>query len=132
MPEFSTGKSMNVFRYAAALLALAMLSGVAAAGSLPQRSPQGRLVDSAGHTLYSYDPDGTSATSRCTGACEAVWPPSLADKGSKAAGDFSISERADGTRQWVYRGRPLYLFMGDEKVGDHDGDGVNGSWHELH
>lgn len=122
---------MNAFRYAAALLALSLLVGTAAASSLPQRNAQGLLIDSAGHTLYSYDPDGSSGISHCAGSCEAVWPPCLVDKGSKAAGDFSVSKRADGTRQWVYRGRPLYVFAGDEKPGDHDGDGVNGSWHVL-
>lgn len=132
MPELSTGNFMKVFRYLPALLALAMLAGTAAAGSLPQRGAQGRLVDSAGRTLYAYDPDGTSATSHCHGGCEAVWPPYLADKTSKPTGDYGISQRADGTRQWVCRGRPLYLFVGDEKPGDHDGNGVNGSWHELH
>ncbi|MEP6899018.1 MAG: hypothetical protein ABI870_10850 [Rhodanobacter sp.] len=40
-------------------------------------------------------------------------------------------KRADGIRQWVYLGQPLYLFAGDARPGDLDGDGVNGSWHVV-
>ena len=68
---------MNRSRYGAAALALSMLAGVAAAGSMPQRNPQGLLAGSEGRTLYSYDPDGTSGHSDCDGPCAAVWPPYL-------------------------------------------------------
>lgn len=76
-------------------------------------------------------PDGVSGHSRCSGSCAVVWPPYLADAGVKASGDYRLTTRADGSRQWVYRGHPLYLFVGDEKPGGHDGDGVNGSWHVV-
>ncbi len=40
------------------------------------------------------------------------------------------STRADGTRQWVYRGAPLYRFARDKAVGEADGDGADGgAWH---
>lgn len=113
------------------VLLLLMFAGTAVAGSMPQRNAQGLLVDDAGHTLYRYDPDGTSGASRCDGACAAVWPPYPVDKGINATGDYSMTKRADGVRQWVYRGRPLYLFAGDDKPGARDGDGVNGSWHVV-
>jgi predicted lipoprotein with Yx(FWY)xxD motif len=123
---------MNPLRYAAAMLTLSMLAGAAAAGSMPVHNPQGLLAGVEGRTLYSYDPDGTSGGSHCEGPCAAVWPAYLVDDGLKPAGDFSATVRADGKRQWVYQGRPLYLFAGDAKPGDHDGDGVNGSWHVVH
>jgi predicted lipoprotein with Yx(FWY)xxD motif len=123
---------MNRSRYLAAVLALSMLAGTAAAGSVPQHDRQGLLVGSEGRTLYSYDPDGTSGHSSCDGPCAAVWPPYLVDDGLKSTGDFSATLRTDGKRQWVYRGRPLYLFAGDAGPGDRDGDGVNGAWHVLH
>lgn len=123
---------MNRLRYAAAVLTLSMLASAAAAGSMPRHNPQGLLVGSAGHTLYTYDPDGTFSHSDCDGRCAAVWPPYLVDAGLKPTGDFSMTLRADGQHQWVYRGHPLYLFAGDAKPGDHDGDGVNGVWHVLH
>ena len=64
--------------------------------------------------------------------CAAVWPPYAADAGAAANADFSVFTRADGTPQWVYRGHPLYLFAGDAKPDDRDGDGVNGNWHVVH
>ena len=120
---------MNGFRYAAVLLFT--LAGTAAADSVPQRNAQGLLVGSGGRTLYSYDVDGGSGHSRCAGTCTAVWPPYLADAGSSASGDFSLATRSDGRRQWLYQKHPLYLFAGDDKPGDRDGDGVNGSWHVV-
>lgn len=38
--------------------------------------------------------------------------------------------RDDGTRQWAYKGRPLYRFYGDQKRGDTIGDGMSRNmWH---
>jgi predicted lipoprotein with Yx(FWY)xxD motif len=124
----ATGCAMHLLRRVVVLL---MFAGTATAGPVPHRSAHGLLVDDAGHTLYSYDPDGTSGTSRCNGPCATAWPPYPVDHGSHATGDYSVATRVDGVRQWVYRGRPLYLFAGDEKPGDRDGDGVNGSWHVV-
>jgi hypothetical protein len=42
--------------------------------------------------------------------------------------------RADGAQQVIYNGHPLYLFAGDQKAGDTNGQGVNafgGSWYAL-
>ena len=117
---------MNDFRYAAVLLLT--LAGAAAASSVPQRNAQGLLAGNDGRTLYRYDLDGSSGHSRCVGSCAAVWPPYLAGAGVKPTSDFSVTTRSDGSRQWVYREHPLYLFAGDSKPGDRDGDGVNGSW----
>ena len=115
------------------LLCAALLGAAALdAHPLPQRSAQGLLVSAGGRTLYTYDPDGRRGISTCSGPCAAVWPPYAADPGVAASADFSVFTRADGTPQWVYRGRPLYLFAGDGKPGDRDGDGVNGSWHVVH
>ena len=123
---------MNRSRYIASMLALCMLAGAAGAGSLPHHNRHGLLAGSDGRTLYSYDPDGTSGHSDCDGPCAAVWPPYLVDDGLRPTGDFSATLRADGKRQWAYRGRPLYLFAGDARPGDRDGDGVNGAWHVQH
>ena len=122
------GNAMYVLRCAALLL----LAGTAMANPLPQRNAQGLLVSNSGRTLYSYDPDGATGQSRCSESCAAVWPPYVADKGARATGDYNVTVRTDGTEQWVYHGHPLYLFAGDGKPGDRDGDGVNGSWHVVH
>ena len=47
---------------------------------------------------------------------------------------LGVSTRSDGTRQVTYNGHPLYLFAGDHKAGDTNGQGINtfgGTWHAL-
>jgi predicted lipoprotein with Yx(FWY)xxD motif len=44
------------------------------------------------------------------------------------------SARSDGKPQVTYNGHPLYLFSGDQKPGDTNGEGVNafgGLWYAL-
>lgn len=87
------------------------------------------LVDAAGMTLYVFDKD-TAGHSACGGACAANWPPVVADPGFAAHGDWSIVTRDDGSRQWAYRGNPLYRWVKDAKPGNITGDGLlNGAWH---
>ncbi|MGN8186461.1 hypothetical protein ACTJLD_10810, partial [Burkholderia sp. 22088] len=33
------------------------------------------------------------------------------------------------SKQWAYRGRPLYRWKQDRKPGDAGGDGIGGMWH---
>ena len=42
--------------------------------------------------------------------------------------DFNIIIRDDNSRQWAYKGQPLYYFVKDGKPGDKTGDGVGGAW----
>ena len=36
----------------------------------------------------------------------------------------------DGSKQWAYKGKPLYAWVKDQKAGDKTGDGVaNNAWH---
>src|ERR1700722_8431408 len=64
-------------------------------------------ADSQGMTLYTYDKD-ISRSSRCTAECAAAWPAALAAADAIRSADWSLLERADGTRQWAYHGAPLY------------------------
>jgi predicted lipoprotein with Yx(FWY)xxD motif len=112
-------------------LAFGLATAAASASAMPEHVAGKPLSGSQGYTLYTYDPDGSSDTSRCFDSCAAVWPPYVADDGAKAAGDFSLTTRPDGKLQWVYKHRPLYLFAGDAGPGDRDGDGVNGCWHLI-
>jgi predicted lipoprotein with Yx(FWY)xxD motif len=87
------------------------------------------LVDAQGRTLYLFRRDrGTK--SACTGACAIAWPP-LRATGTPTVGVgvtasiVATSARSDGNPQVTYNGHPLYLFSGDQKPSDTNGEGVN-------
>ena len=86
------------------------------------------LVAPDGRTLYTYDKDG-EGVSNCSGLCAAAWPPLLAPDGAGATDGFTLVTRSGGDRQWAYNGQPLYLYIGDSKPGDVDGDGADDVWH---
>lgn len=87
------------------------------------------LVDSQGRTLYLFQKDA-GGRSACTGACASAWPPLRAD-GSVVAGPgltsskLTTTPRSDGKPQVAYNGHPLYLYSGDAKAGDTNGQGIN-------
>ena len=64
--------------------------------------------------------------SNCNDKCATAWPPLAVAADGKAAGDWTIIVRDDGSKQWAYEGKPLYTWMTDKKPGDATGDGVNG------
>jgi predicted lipoprotein with Yx(FWY)xxD motif len=96
------------------------------------------LVDEQGRTVYLFGAD-RGTTSACSDACAVNWPPLVAS-GTPTAGNgaatslIGTTTRTDGAQQVVYNGHPLYLFAGDQKAGDTNGQGVNafgGSWYAL-
>lgn len=88
------------------------------------------LVDSEGRTLYLFKADkGDKST--CFGACAAAWPPLRANGDPTVASGAKQSlvgstARPDGKPQLTYNGHPLYLYAGDEKAGDTNGQAING------
>jgi predicted lipoprotein with Yx(FWY)xxD motif len=84
-----------------------------------------RLGDAEGKPLYTFDKDGARKKPACVAACATEFPPYLAPKGAVAFGPWSIVKRADGGRQWAYRGRPLYRYAGVDPVPD--GPATNGN-----
>jgi predicted lipoprotein with Yx(FWY)xxD motif len=87
------------------------------------------LTNDSGMTLYVFDKDAGSK-SACNGPCAGNWPPFMATAASMPMGDYTIITRDDGTKQWAYKGRPLYAWKNDKKPGDITGDGfLNGAWH---
>jgi predicted lipoprotein with Yx(FWY)xxD motif len=96
------------------------------------------LVDSKGRTLYLFKKD-KGPKSSCFGPCASAWPPVRVNGKSTVAGDakaskISTTKRPDGPAQIVYSGHPLYLYQGDDKPGDANGQGVNswgGRWFAL-
>ena len=91
----------------------------------------GILLTQTGHTLYTFDNDVVgSGVSVCNPPCSNIFPPYLAADKDTAKGDFTWVTRQDGTKQWAYKGRPLYRFYADDKPGDKGGDGMNRNiWH---
>jgi predicted lipoprotein with Yx(FWY)xxD motif len=96
------------------------------------------LVDSQGRTLYLFKKDSGTESS-CTGSCAGYWPP-LRANGSPTVGsgaDASLlgtTSRSDGNPQVTYNGHPLYLYRGDQKLGDVTGQGLTafgGGWFAL-
>jgi len=115
------------------LTAALLLSALAACATQTQvvAERDGRLTDAAsGRTLYTFDKDGPNA-SACTGNCATMWPPFAAAEGVGPQGDFGLVMRNDGTRQWSYKGKPLYHFSGDTKPGEAKGEGMGGVWHSV-
>lgn len=88
----------------------------------------GMLVNEVGMTLYTFDKD-EGGVSACYDECATNWPPLMAAADAKAEGDFSLTDRKDGSKQWAYKGKPLYLWVKDTKPGEMTGDGVKGVWH---
>jgi len=96
------------------------------------------LVDSQGRTLYLFQKDA-GTKSACFGECASDWPP-LRQSGKPTVGSgadaalVGTTKRSDGQPQVTYNGHPLYLYAGDEKSGDTNGQGLTlfgGAWYAL-
>lgn len=93
------------------------------------RAPGRVATERIGPALYTFDRDAAgSGRSVCNGPCATNWPPLAASAGANPTGDWSIVVRDDGTRQWAYKGKPVYYWVKDAKPGDRTGDGFNGVW----
>lgn len=118
----------------AAVALMAVLGACASMGGAPMgaRFDGGTLVNSAGMTLYTFDKDAAgSGKSTCNGPCAVNWPPLGAAAADSGSGEWSIVVRDDGSRQWAHQGKPVYLWIKDQKPGDKTGDGVNKVWHVI-
>ena len=114
-------------------LSLVAATAVLAAGcastmsASPAKAVDGALVGANGMTL---DKDTAGAgKSVCNGPCAQNWPPLVAAAGAASDGDWAVIARDDGSRQWAYKGKPVYFWAKDQKPGDRTGDGFNGVWH---
>ncbi len=117
-------------RQVAAAFSLIALTTATWAADAPVKVADGALVGANGMTLYTFDKDAAgSGKSVCNGPCATNWPPLAAAAGDTAGGNYSIITRDDGAKQWASKGKPLYFWSKDQKVGDKTGDGFNGVWH---
>lgn len=120
------------------MLAGALVLGLAACATAETPAPAKTgntalgpvLTDAKGMTLYTFDKDATPGKSVCNGPCAKNWPPLMAAADAKPMGDWTVITRDDGSKQWAYKGKPLYGWVKDQKPGDTTGDGfLNGAWH---
>jgi predicted lipoprotein with Yx(FWY)xxD motif len=104
------------------------------------------VVDADGMTVYlsrrdnpmiyefSRDPAPT-----CYDACAATWAPLLTDDAPKAMAGadptlLGTIKRRDGGAQVTYDGHPLYLFSGDTRAGEMNGQDAGNfgaTWHAV-
>jgi predicted lipoprotein with Yx(FWY)xxD motif len=118
------------------ILTSAVLFSVAAYGlALAADAPAGvkmaggMLQDGKGMTLYTWDNDKEANKSSCNAMCAANWPALKADAGAKDMGEWKVITRDDGSKQWAYKGKPLYYFVMDSAAGDKKGEGRGMVWH---
>jgi predicted lipoprotein with Yx(FWY)xxD motif len=134
-PTICQTRQENLMLKAAAIataLTIAALAALAASNPAPAAPANGVLATPAGATLYTFDKDtANSGKSACNGPCAANWPPFAAQASDAPSGEFSIVTRDDGSRQWAYKGWPLYTFAKDAKPGDTAGEGKGNVWHLI-
>jgi predicted lipoprotein with Yx(FWY)xxD motif len=118
----------------AVTLPIALLAGCASmsGGGDPATMKDGMLVNAKGMTLYTFDRDvANSGKSNCNDQCAVKWPPHMASASAQARGEYTVVVRNDGSRQWAYKGRPLYTWPEDQEPGDKYGDNYNKVWHII-
>jgi predicted lipoprotein with Yx(FWY)xxD motif len=90
---------------------------------------QFRFGDAHGMTAYISDADTVPGRSSCERDCARGWQPIPVPSGASASSGWTIVVRADGVRQWAYRGKPLYTSAKDRGWGQTNGDRTDGNWH---
>ena len=86
------------------------------------------LTDFEGFTLYALHGDATGERTCSDPGCRMDWLPVPAPALALDVGRFSVVTRRDGSRQWAWRGRPLYRYRGDLLPGDAHGRTADGHW----
>jgi predicted lipoprotein with Yx(FWY)xxD motif len=86
-------------------------------------------ADAHGKTLYTYDKDDQPGKSACNDDCAKAWPALAAAADAKPFGEWSVVTRADGSKQWAFKGKPLYTYAEDKMPMDGSGNGKDGVWH---
>ena len=121
-----------MFKTSSIAAVLALLTVAAHAAGAPAAPANGVFATPSGATVYTFDKDAAgSGKSACNGPCAQAWPPVPAQASDGAAGDWSIVTRDDGSKQWAYKGAPIYTFSKDAKPGDTAGDKFKDVWHVI-
>jgi predicted lipoprotein with Yx(FWY)xxD motif len=121
-----------MFKTSLAASVVILFAASADAAGAPATPQNGVLATPSGATVYTFDKDTAgSGKSACNGPCAQLWPPVAAQASDAAGGDWSIVTRDDGSRQWAYKGAPIYTFSKDAKPGDTTGDKFKDIWHVI-
>jgi len=97
------------------------------------------VVDSRGRTLYTLSPETTHHLLCTSSLCFHFWPPVKVSKTSKLTKASGVHGtlgklRRHGFLQLTLNGHPLYLFSGDTRKGQANGEGLRtfgGTWHVV-
>ena len=75
-------------------------------------------------TGYSipYNTAKAVGTRGCVETCTQTWKPVQAPENAVGQGFWEVATRNDGTKQWAYKGSPLYTYVADKKPGDIQGN----------
>jgi predicted lipoprotein with Yx(FWY)xxD motif len=136
---------LRSFRWALAVVAASCASVATAGGtathptvSVANNGMLGTiLVAAGGRTLYDTTLD-SAGTIGCTGSCVAHWIPLVVAPHTRpragagvASRMLGTTRRPDGRWQVTYYRHPLYLFSGDSRPGEANGQGLGGRWHAV-
>lgn len=111
-----------------------------AISALPMRPPM--MTTARGGTLYaespyhlqyggretrggyhvSYGDAKLVGTKGCSDDCTKSWLPVAAPANAQGWGFWEVYTRADGSKQWAYKGSALYTYVGDRDPGDINGN----------
>ena len=70
-------------------------------------------------------------TIMCYNECAKTYPPLLASTDAKPMGEWWIITRADGKKQWAFRGIPVYTYYADEPGRAIAATSMNRTWTEV-
>ena len=115
-------------RLAAGLAAVGFLAMAGAAWALPPgvTEKEGAFVAPDGRPLYTFARDMAPGKSSCNAGCATAWPPLVAAAGATDDGEWTVITRDDGSKQWAYKGKPLYTYVKDTVDGK--ATGVSPAW----
>lgn len=95
-------------------------------GFVVVKTPTGRMLLNADRrSVYVFSGDTEKAT-RCDTACEREWSPVLAPSFSQRVGNWSTLRKPDGSLQWVYAGKPLFVRPADPGEASVEGSDIPG------
>jgi len=85
------------------------------------------LVNALGMTLYYQSQAPKAKNAACkNGSCGNTWKPVAAPALASPVGEFTVFRAVDGTKQWAFRGKPLFTYANDIETGDSEGNSIDG------